>query len=298
MSTTPSSRPWRLEWYYFGDCACVWKGEHRDLLWSSLFSFPAHVPDRIRHEDNADNGLSLIGTIERLMRGNRELLRSKWKSWHKGIQVVSRVWPEGRGPETNPPVDVVLEKNRLILFLSERIGGDYSFKVSDRNKNGARVKIESPDGTVTRPFRVKAEKVDKEHQLWLNPYMQVVDTQLLMEDDTFRDELERIDKEIQDRNERSEAIIDAINQGAGRLGYNSQPFLDDYPLVNQYDVDTSWKVSKSTFSRNGSGLALKLGFKRKTDQLSVTTEKNSRRLVPDYPCGNILARSEVDRITY
>jgi hypothetical protein len=260
------------------------------------------LSDRIEKDGNIGNPQSLIGRIQSIMRSNYNLFHHDWESWKKEIKVGVRVWPEGYDISDDPPTDVILERNAVYLILSNQIGGGLvDVNLERKNRKFAHAEIK-PIGEIPIHLNVKILRPNRDKQIWVDNYMDTVDNKLLMEDVEFRRGLKEIGEDknskLDDRSEKIKALInDRAREFDENEDRNGGSFLDDYTVIDTYDVDPEWGIHESTFTRRGTRFILKFGLA--DDRIlhfassgEPRSENPSELRSPDYPHGNYRGSAE------
>jgi len=288
MSNTPHSRDWELEWHYFADCECAWTGKRPKLkaLWDTL---KVHEDlQKILGEDGkiGESG-SLISVIQGFMKDVN--FYTPWNRWHKNLNVGVRVWPKAIVDSNLDPrreeVHAVLTSDSFYLILSKHLkikGVDIKVKYTDNST--AQVTVNE-----NHPVDIRVLSAEPEEQIWLYPYMLVVDNGVVWgQNATFRENIEGL-PDGSNGPTRRRSISELISEMAGDPLNKNGPLKKMHSRI-KYDVDVSKEIHESKFFYDGSDIGLLIGPKKPGNHPQAVPSEHSEsedvKSVPDYPCGN------------
>ena len=289
-------------WVYWSDlsiCYCLWRAgddkAKKVKLWHKLLDKDERhlLQTRLSKEtSNRSDEDSLLGVIHHLS-------PTWWRGWHPNLNLRVRSWSRNQYPTMDgEKIAVVLEPTGMTLVLTDPpcgrsheivdlqrqpdVDGDARFQVRRRNLTEDRVDLS-----------VKILRADRKAQLWMTPYMEVVDNELINCHDAFRSALSKIAGTGLSPPDLSACVSALIDQYAKDWARKrgSVFFHADFPPI-EYRVEPERRVIDTIISSNGKRLLFTLGLKdpflRNCEEVEVGTEKKSTK---DWPCGVLLAKT-------
>jgi hypothetical protein len=286
MPDTPSSRPWELEWYYFSDCACAWKGDDFKALWKSIVDHHLYRVDELFGVDgDINSSSSLIYLIREVVLKNcTQFSWNEGRGWPPEIKVGVRVWPSADGAPERDGVHAVLTTDSFYLILSE------SLNIEDDETKTIRIdRRHSSDKayvSINDSEHVEVDKLEPRigQQIWLDPFMNAIDNEIVVgKNEEIKKGVAKIPNRSRDRRARMANLISRIAKSVRSSNRDKikETFFTMHKHMRYDFLGGKAGIEKSTFSNEDGKILLKLG-------LELPPELDAQS--PDYPCGNLQER--------
>jgi hypothetical protein len=277
---------WSLEWRYLSDYSCMWRGGVDDLWYKLLCTEKSYLETRMETDHSPDSTTDSLGTPSHMTTAVQASMNQReastnppeydWDAWDGNLPVGVRAWAQGVHSAGGPAdgVSAVLTTTGFYLIFSPSAlqGAPYlsghSLNLSYDEGLASTTLVDTKSCNTEQPVTLRTLPGDREKELWLDPFMELVDNGLLAGSASFRAEI----RGYEGKANESDLIRDTI--------HDAQPnFLADYPSM-VFAVDGQKSIGDSTFSYDGTNLTLTLGAKEPAGPTSP--EK-----APKWPCGNI-----------